>query len=164
MSDLTPEALQNLRTLAEAATKPWGLAICEGGAATSLPPCGIWLAHHGPRTITHDRMTLLDYADARYIAAVSPDVVLALLDQIDAASNRAYCVWCGEERLTEGAAAERRKVGRELDTLARGLADADPTGRLGGALVASALSDIGSRLMAGMPVEDATVITVEVTP
>lgn len=68
------------------------------------------------------------------------------------------------ERLTGEAAAERRKVGRELDTLARGLADADPTGRLGGALVASALSDIGSRLMAGMPVEDATVITVEVTP
>lgn len=99
------------------------------------------------------------YYDGDLVGATEPNAAL-----IASAPDDLAFLLAEVERLTGEAAAERRKVGRELDTLARGLADADPTGRLGGALVASALSDIGSRLMAGMPVEDATVITVEVTP
>lgn len=45
----------------------------------------------------------------------------------------------------------RAEVGRELDRLARGLADLHD---LGGPLLAHALSDIASRLVAGQPVED----------
>lgn len=76
-----------LRALAEAAAKPWGLAVCDGSTATGMPSCGLWVSGQGPRTMVHDRMVVLDPDDARFISAASPEVVLSLLDRLAAAER-----------------------------------------------------------------------------
>lgn len=78
-----------------------------------------------------------------------PTIVPPVRDEIAVAEER-------------GRQEERRAVGRELAALAIGLRAADPDGRLSGSLLAAALSDIASRLEAGMAIEERP--CVDVTP
>lgn len=75
---LTAKAKTKLRKLAEGMTQPGpyridSVKMLDGLEHTILDGNGFWLCAMGrsPR------------GDARYLAAVSPDVVLALLDEID---------------------------------------------------------------------------------
>lgn len=70
---------QKLRALAEAATQPgpW-VSVVQDGNATVLDAHGMWVADCGAAP-----------EDAEFIAAVSPDVVIAMLD--DNAQLRSAC-------------------------------------------------------------------------
>lgn len=63
-----------LRRLAEAATPgPWDCTVHIGDGEERVTVIGLTEPGHGH--------------DANYIAAVSPDVILALLDRLDALTN-----------------------------------------------------------------------------
>lgn len=81
-ADLTPELLAELRRKAEAAT-------ARGGRAVFLASGAVFLASEvrpddGDVIVCGDRTRIPPHADAVYLDAVSPDVVLALLDRLDA--------------------------------------------------------------------------------
>lgn len=89
MSDLTPERLAELRTLAAAATPgPWTVESywdrLDGPADTNtswhIPGLERW---HGSLAFTNNVGFGDDEATARYVAAISPDVVVGLLDEIE---------------------------------------------------------------------------------
>lgn len=132
MSDLTPERLAELRALAEAATPgPWTVEshwepICgprETGTTWYIPCLARW---HGLPTSVHFGK---DEATARYVAAVSPDVVVALFDEIerlrfivdDVAAEGAptdgvgVCVWCSDPEAHEPDCAWLKVVGNGRD-------------------------------------------------
>jgi hypothetical protein len=84
MPDLTDERLSELRALASEATPgPWDVEsythydIAPPTATWSIPGLERW---HGLPNNVHFGT---DEATARYVAAVSPDVVTALLDEIE---------------------------------------------------------------------------------
>lgn len=84
MPDLTPERLARLRGLAELATPgPWDVdSVTRYDVAPSatdwrIPDLERWCGYTNAVGFGEDEAT------ARYVAAVSPDVVTALLDEIE---------------------------------------------------------------------------------
>ncbi len=142
---MTPEQLDYLEACARRATAgPWEIVRMREGTCTECTRgvlMGGWETEDGIEQRHHilaDGEALRD-GDRDFIAAANPAVVLALVDEI--------------RRLRAGqnaAQAERQRVGRELDALAKGL-----RGIPGAGLLPFALSDIASRLMAGLPVATA---------
>lgn len=86
MADLTPERLAELRALAAGATPgPWEIDsrthydVAPSATDWQIPDLERWRGYANPVGFGEDEAT------ARYVAAVSPDVVTALLDEIEMA-------------------------------------------------------------------------------
>jgi len=80
-----------LRALAEAATpRPWRYCVDPDGCAVVCPGCGedhdllAWLADESGA-----RLYTITPADGEYLAAVSPTTIVALLDELERAEQRA---------------------------------------------------------------------------
>jgi hypothetical protein len=170
----------------------WGFGFRKAGGGAEAPECALWISDAGPRTVQHDHKLFLQKDDAMFIALASPKVVYDLVERIEAANRIAdlrlkmlheiagafttdaeldpYNYLASkvaefrrrEAQLTLEVKEARAQVGRELLELAQGLHEADPTGRLGGILVGMALSDVASRLEAGVPIEDSRPATIDI--
>lgn len=113
MSDVTPERLAELRALAEAATPgPW--EIDSHTHYDVAPPAVDWqiVDLERWRGYTNNVGFGEDEATARYVAGVSPDVVTALLDEI--------------ERLRNSSTSWPRVASEEIDAFMAAIKDPEP--------------------------------------
>lgn len=93
---MTPAALAALKALAEGATPgPWSHRTSEDPTGTGEVESFVKAGLGTGRTVIV--VAGIDHADARYIAAASPDVVLALVARIEALEldRGAYDNWIG---------------------------------------------------------------------
>jgi len=81
MTDLTPDRLQKLRRIAEAATpRPWEVVNLSGGFGG---PYALRMPHRSGRT-WYGVEGIKRREDAEYVVAFDPDTIRALLEERDA--------------------------------------------------------------------------------
>jgi hypothetical protein len=105
---------ERLRSLANGASSgPWVREIDGGGHAFLNEKTISWVEHEDGTVITIIPNHLNALADAAYLAAVDPQTVLALLDEIEACTC-GTAIPCGEANLKEGSSAQNAV--QEIDT------------------------------------------------